>query len=73
LHRDHGPAFVSGDGHEVHYSKGLLHRLDGPADKDAHNQPMYMIEGKRYAKEEYDQEVRKWPGMGFFTKGTLGR
>ena len=72
LHRDHGPAFVSGNGHEVHYNKGLLHRLDGPADKDVFDQPMYMIEGKRYTKEEYDQEVRKWPGMGFFTKGTIG-
>jgi len=57
-HRTDGPAIKYSDGHKEWYINGKLHREDGPA-VDCSDYKQWWINGKKYAEEEYHQEILK--------------
>lgn len=57
LHREDGPAFISGNNTQYWFQYGLYHRLDGPAIIYTKGSPSWYIKGREYTKKEFQNQL----------------
>ena len=58
MHRIHGPAFISADGHKYWYQMGLRHRTDGPAIESPSYGRYWYLNGEHLTEEEFNERVK---------------
>ena len=58
MHRIHGPAFISADGHKYWYQKGLRHRTDGPAVEWPGGIRVWFINNEKFTEEEFNGRLK---------------
>ena len=57
LHRENGPAIITGANSYYYYIDGQLHRLDGPAVEYATGAKEWWLLGERYTEEDFNQQL----------------
>jgi hypothetical protein len=60
LHRVDGPAIEYSNGDKSWYQNGLRHRIDGPAIDHYDGGKYWFLYNKKYTKEQYLIEVKKY-------------
>ena len=58
-HREDGPAYEQPDGYKAYCINNMLHREDGPARIHPNGNEEWYLNGKKYTKEDWEQEVLK--------------